>query len=191
MIGALVTGIRTLYHKFPPKFWVVVSVHFIDKVGGTLVFPFFALYITRKFQVGMTEAGILLGVLSLSGIAGAMIGGGLTDRLGRRKLILFGLVFSAMSSLALGLVNDFRWLYPVAVLVGLLSDVGGPAHSAMIADILARSSARKASGFCASSATWRGSSARRSADSSRGRRSSRYSSSMRRSVAWSRHCFIS
>ena len=61
MIGALVTGIRTLYHKFPPKFWVVVSVHFIDKVGGTLVFPFFALYITRKFQVGMTEAGILLG----------------------------------------------------------------------------------------------------------------------------------
>ncbi len=138
MIGALVTGIRTLYHKFPPRFWVVVSVHFIDKVGGTLVFPFFALYITRKFQVGMTEAGILLGVLSLSGIAGAMIGGGLTDRLGRRKLILFGLVFSAMSSLALGLVNDFRWLYPVAVLVGLLSDVGGPAHSAMIADILAK-----------------------------------------------------
>jgi predicted MFS family arabinose efflux permease len=84
----------------------------------------------------MTEAGILLGILSLSGIVGAMIGGGLTDRLGRRKLILFGLVFSAMSSLALGLVNDFRWLYPLAIVVGLLSDVGGPAHAAMIADIL-------------------------------------------------------
>jgi predicted MFS family arabinose efflux permease len=138
MIGAFVTGIRTLYHKFPRRFWVVVLVHFIDKVGGTLVFPFFALYITRKFQVGMTEAGILLGVLSLSGIVGAMIGGGLTDRLGRRKLILFGLVFSAMSSLALGFVNDFRWLYPVAVVVGFLSDIGGPAHSAMVADILGK-----------------------------------------------------
>ena len=112
------TGLRKLYHQFPRSFWIVVCVHFIDKVGGTLVFPFFALYITRKFSVGMTDAGILLGILSLSGIFGAMIGGGLTDRLGRRKLILFGLVFSAMSSLALGLVNEFRLLYPLAVLVG-------------------------------------------------------------------------
>ena len=132
------TGFRTLYHHFPRKFWIVVAVHFVDKVGGTLVFPFFALYITRKFNVGMTEAGILLGILSLSGIAGSVIGGGLTDRFGRRKLILFGLVFSAISSLALGLVNDFRLLYPLAVLVGLLSDVGGPAHAAMIADILGK-----------------------------------------------------
>lgn len=131
-------GLRALYHQFPRRFWIVACVHFIDKVGGTLLFPFFALYITRKFNVGMTEAGILLGILSLSGIVGAMIGGGLTDRLGRRKLILFGLVFSAMSSLALGLVNDFRLLYPLAVLVGLLSDVGGPAHAAMIADILGK-----------------------------------------------------
>src|SRR6266480_1757913 len=127
-----VSGLRTLYHQFPRRFWIVVFVHFVDKVGGTLVFPFFALYITRKFSVGMTEAGILLGILSLSGIVGSVIGGGLTDRLGRRKLILFGLVFSAMSSLALGLANDFRLLYPIAVLVGLLSDVGGPAHAAMI-----------------------------------------------------------
>ena len=131
-------GLTALYRHFPQRFWIVVCVHFIDKVGGTIVFPFFALYITRKFGVGMTKAGVLLGILSLSGIVGSMIGGGLTDRLGRRKLILFGLVFSALSSLALGLVNDFRWLYPLAVIVGLLSDVGGPAHAAMIADILGK-----------------------------------------------------
>lgn len=131
-------GLAALYRRFPQRFWIVVCVHFIDKVGGTLMFPFFALYITGKFRVGMTEAGILLGILSFSGIVGSMIGGGLTDRFGRRKLILFGLVFSAISSLALGLVNDFRWLYPLAVMVGLLSDVGGPAHAAMIADILGK-----------------------------------------------------
>ena len=66
------------------------------------LFPFFALYITRKFDVGMTEAGILLGLLSLAGIIGSVIGGALTDRLGRRKLILFGLVASALSALTLG-----------------------------------------------------------------------------------------
>jgi MFS family permease len=128
--------LRTLYHQFPSKFWIVVGVHFVDKIGGTLVFPFFALYITGKFQVGMTEAGILLGILSVAGIVGSVVGGGLTDRLGRRKPILFGLIFSALSSLTLGSIDQFAWLFPVAALVGLVSDVGGPAHAAMIADIL-------------------------------------------------------
>ena len=130
------TGLRQIYHEFPGRFWIVVGVHFIDKIGGTIVFPFFALYITRRFGVGMTEAGVLLGLLSLTGIVGSVIGGGLTDRLGRRKLILFGLVASAISSLTLGSVSRFAWLFPAAALVGLFSEVGGPAHAAMIADIL-------------------------------------------------------
>ena len=115
-----------------------MGVSFIDKIGATIMFPFFALYITRKFNVGMTEAGILLGLLSLAGMVGSVIGGALTDRLGRRKLILFGLVASALSALTLGSVNRFAWLFPVATLVGLFSEVGGPAHAAMIADILSK-----------------------------------------------------
>ena len=130
------TGLRQLYHEFPRKFWIVVGVHFIDKVGSTIAFPFFALYITGKFGVGMTEAGVLLGLLSLAGILGSVVGGALTDRLGRRKLILFGLLASALSALMLGSVNQFAWLFPVAALVGLFSEVGAPAHAAMIADIL-------------------------------------------------------
>ena len=128
--------ISSISHQFPRRFWIVVGVHFVDKIGGTLAFPFFALYITGKFHVGMTEAGILLGLLSLAGILGSVVGGALTDRLGRRKLILFGLAASALSALMFGSVTQFAWLFPVAALVGLFSEVGGPAHAAMIADIL-------------------------------------------------------
>ncbi len=125
-----------IYNEFPRRFWMVVGVSFIDRVGGTLLFPFFSLYITQKFNVGMTQAGLVLGIFAIFGLLGGMIGGALTDRFGRRKLILFGLVFSALSTLSLGLVNSFSLLIPLAVLIGLLSDVAGPAHSAMIADIL-------------------------------------------------------
>ena len=89
----------------------------------------------------MTQAGIVLGIISFSSFIGGIIGGAVTDRLGRRKPILFGLVFSALSSLTLGFANNFQILYPLAVLIGLLSDVGGPAHGAMIADILPRETA--------------------------------------------------
>ena len=132
----MLTRLKSTYYEYPKKFWLVVGVSFIDRVGGTMLFPFFSLYITWKFDVGMTQAGIVLGIFSAFGMIGNMIGGALTDKFGRRKLIIFGLVFSAMSTLSLGLVNDLNVLYPLAVVVGLLSNIAGPAHQAMIADIL-------------------------------------------------------
>ncbi len=130
------TRINKIYHNFPPRFWIIVITFFIDSVGGTLLFPFFSLYITQRFNVGMTQAGIVLAMFSIFGIFGNMVGGALTDRFGRRNLILFGLVFSALSTLSLGLVNSMAALYPLAAFIGLLSDVSGPAHAAMMADIL-------------------------------------------------------
>jgi MFS family permease len=130
------TRLNKIYHEFPRLFWVVVVVSFIDGIGGTLLFPFFALYITQKFGVGMTQAGILLGMSSLFGLIGSIVGGALTDKFGRKQLILFGLVFSAISTLGFGFVNNFAILFPLVIVVGLLSSVARPAQEAMIADIL-------------------------------------------------------
>ncbi|MGE5462650.1 MAG: MFS transporter, partial [Syntrophothermus sp.] len=128
--------LNKIYHEFPRLFWVVVGVSFIDGIGGTLLFPFFALYITQRFNVGMTQAGVLLGMSSLFGLIGSAIGGALTDKFGRKKLIVFGLVFSALSTLTFGLVSQLYMLYPLMIIVGLLASIAGPAHNAMIADIL-------------------------------------------------------
>ncbi len=130
------TRLNKIYHEFPHLFWIVVTVSFIDGIGGTLLFPFFALYITQKFGVGMTQAGILLGLSALFGLIGSMVGGALTDKFGRKQLILFGLIFSAISTLGFGFVNKFALLFPLVIVVGLLSSVAQPAHQAMIADIL-------------------------------------------------------
>lgn len=128
--------LNKIYNDFPKKFWLVVLTSFIDVIGNTLLFPFFSLYITQKFGVGMTQAGIVLGSFSAFGLIGSMIGGALTDKFGRKSLILFGLVFSAISTLSLGLVNEFAVLIPLSVVIGLLSNIAGPARQAMVADLL-------------------------------------------------------
>ena len=132
----MLSKLKKIYHEYPRKFWLVVGVSFIDNIGGTMLFPFFSLYITWKFDVGMTQAGVILGIFSVFGMLGGMIGGALTDKFGRRKIILFGLIFSAFSTLLLGFVNDLAVLYPMAVVVGLLSSIAFPAHQAMLADLL-------------------------------------------------------
>lgn len=121
----MLISLKNIYNEYSPKFWLVVAVSFIDRIGGTMLFPFFSLYITWKFEVGMTQAGIVLGIFAAFGMVGNMIGGALTDKFGRRNLIIFGLVASAFSTLSLGLVNNLTVLYPLAVIVGLFSHIGG------------------------------------------------------------------
>ncbi len=129
-------NIRKTYNEFPRLFWVVVMTRFIDALGDTILFPFFALYVTQKFGVGMAHAGILLGMKSLFTLIGSAAGGAFTDRFGRRNIILFGLVVSALSSLSLGLVNNINVMYPLVIIVGLFASVANPAHEAMLADVL-------------------------------------------------------
>ena len=129
-------NLNKTYNQFPRTFWVVVGTHFIDVIGNTLLNPFFALYVTQKFGVGMTEAGIILATNSIAGIVGSTIGGAMADRYGRRGIILFGLVVSALSGLTLGFVNEFYVFYGLSVFVGLMGSAAHPAHQAMVADLL-------------------------------------------------------
>jgi MFS family permease len=143
----MLTRLKNIFNEFPRLFWLIVVTLFIDAIGSTLLFPFFALYITRTFGVGMTEAGILLGMSSLFGLIGSIIGGALTDRFGRRRLILFGLIFSALSSLFFGLARDVSVLYFLVVFVGLLSRVANPAYDAMLADTVPEAKRQEAFGI--------------------------------------------
>ncbi len=137
--------LRSIYNEYPRHFWTLLFASFIDSVGGFILFPFFTLYVTQKFGVGMTTVGMIFGAFAVTSMVGSTIGGALADRLGRKPLILFGLVVSAISSLWLGLVNELSLFFAGAIFVGLFTNIGGPARQAMIADILPEE--QRAQGF--------------------------------------------
>ena len=137
--------IKSTYIEYPKTFWTLVMVTFIDQLGSFLLFPFFALYITKKFEVGMTQVGILLAIFSIFGFVGSFVGGALTDRLGRRGMIIFSLLTSAFSTLAMGFVNSLQAFYLVAAISGIFSNTGGPAYNAIVGDLLPEK--KRATGF--------------------------------------------
>jgi len=118
---------------------------FIDQLGGMLIFPFFGLYITSKYSVGMTEVGVLFSIFAVTGVFGNLIGGALTDKFGRKVIIIFGLVISAVSSLLLAFAPTLTFIYLAGSIVGLFGSIAGPAHQAMIADVLPED--KRADGF--------------------------------------------
>lgn len=130
------TKLANLYYEYPRPFWTLLGVSFIDRLGGALLFPFFALYITQKFNVGMTQVGFLFTAFSISSFIGAMLGGALSDRMGRKGMVIFSLISTSVSSVLMGLVNSLEAFFVLALLVGIFTDTGGPARQAMVADLL-------------------------------------------------------
>ena len=139
------TKIKRTYNEYPNAFKVLTLATFIDMLGSFLLYPFYALYITERFGVGMIEVGFLFSIFSVGNILGGVIGGALADKYGRRAMILFGLVVSGIGSILMGLVNNLNLFYLLSAFLGLIGNFGGPARQAMVADLLPKE--KQAEGF--------------------------------------------
>jgi MFS family permease len=135
-LNRTVAQVRTTLDEYPRPFWTLIGASFIDNLGGALLFPFFTLYVTAKFGVGMTTVGLLFALFSLASVVGSTVGGALTDRLGRKKMLIFGLLASASTVLVMGLADTIALFAVGAVLAGLFANTGQPAQQAMVADLL-------------------------------------------------------
>jgi MFS family permease len=136
---------RTIYNEYPRAFWVYNAIVFIDRLGGFMLYPFFALYLTQKYKIGMATVGILFAVFSLSGMVGSALGGAAADRMGRKVVLIASLILSSLSALGMGCAPSLEIFVVVVVVVGTLSSIGGPAHEAVVADLLPQE--KRAEGF--------------------------------------------
>jgi MFS family permease len=133
------------FRAYPRAFWLLAAVMMIDRVGGTLIYPFFSLYLTARFGVGMSEVGLLFAVFAFSSLAGSFAGGALTDRMGRRWMIIVSLVATSLSALGMGLANSMGAFFVIAFISGLFAEAGTPAYHSVVADVLAPE--QRAEGF--------------------------------------------
>jgi predicted MFS family arabinose efflux permease len=128
--------LRQIYHEYPRAFWIYNLIVFIDRFGGFMLYPFFALYLTQKYDIGMDTVGVVFLLFSISGFVGSALGGAVTDRMGRKGVIVFSLILSSVSALVMGLSPTLAIFVTVSVVVGILQSIGHPAHEAVVADLL-------------------------------------------------------
>ncbi|MGA9397978.1 MAG: MFS transporter [Anaerolineaceae bacterium] len=136
MSARLLKFFNSTIAEYPRGFWMLMGINFINFLGNNLIFPFFALFISKKFGASMTEVGFLFTLFTISGFIGSTIGGALTDRLGRKSMLMYNLITSALFNLAMGFAPSLSFCYGVALIGGVISSAGGPAGQAMIADLV-------------------------------------------------------
>jgi len=128
--------LRQTYRDFSRAFWLVAFASFIDQIGNFILMPFIALYVTGRYDVGLTEVGIAFAIAGLGGLIGGIFGGALADKIGRKSMMLFGLLVSGIFNLSVIFINRVSTLYIVLMFANLLGALGGPARSAMVIDVL-------------------------------------------------------
>jgi MFS family permease len=126
----------TVYNEYPRAFWIYNVIVFIDRLGGFMLYPFFALYLTKKYDISMATVGIVFAIFSVTGMVGSALGGAVADRMGRKSVIIASLLLSSLSALGMGFAPSLGIFVAVVVVVGTLSSIGGPAHEAVVADLL-------------------------------------------------------
>lgn len=81
----------------------------------------------------ITEAGIFLSVLEVAGVGGALLSGTISDRLGRKRVLLFAFAASSLLTLLFLQVDGF-WAIPLLLGVGFTALSTGPLFLALVQD---------------------------------------------------------
>ena len=121
--------------ELPRTFWVVFVGTLVNR-AGTFVEPFLVLYLTTQRGFSPAEAGLVLGVYGVGGLSSQLVGGWLTDHVGRRATLAGSMLAAAASLILLGSATTIGTLGAGALLVGFFGDMYRPAAQALVADVV-------------------------------------------------------
>ncbi|MEW6129620.1 MAG: MFS transporter [Acidobacteriota bacterium] len=106
---------------------------FIDLIGFGIVIPVLPLY-AQKFGASETTVGLLLAVYSMMQFIFAPILGKISDRVGRRPVLLVSLIGTSIGFLIMGLAGTL-WLLFVARIIDGITGANISTAQAYIADV--------------------------------------------------------
>ena len=121
---------------------VLLACLFVVMIGVGVTLPVLPFYIERlglaegsSRQSVVMHIALLTGVFALGQLVFAPIWGRLSDRIGRRPLILIGIGGYVISQVFFGLATSLPLLYAARILGGILSSATLPVAAACVADM--------------------------------------------------------
>lgn len=134
---AALAGLLGDLRAFPRQFWILVAGTFVYTGAAALGFPFEGIYLSQTLHISLTLIGVVFGLVTLAVMPFQVLGGTLTDRFGRKSMMIVAAVSAAIWFLGFAAVHH---AWQVAILVAMEGAFGWPlfqtAANAMTADLL-------------------------------------------------------
>ena len=124
------------YLSFEKNLRVLLYTSLIMNLGNNLWVPLLGLYITNSLGIATIAYGLMNTVQGLVSSLAMLPSGFLSDRFGRKNVIILSYIFSISTLVALILVKEVPMLFLVSILRGLTMAFVEPSKSAYIIDIV-------------------------------------------------------
>lgn len=102
----------------PRQLWVLMMMVFVDMMGALIIMPLLPYY-AENFQGDGVAIGLLTSVFAAAQMFSALIWGWLSDRYGRRPILLASLIASAIAYVFFGLSVGLWMLFVSRILQGV------------------------------------------------------------------------
>jgi MFS family permease len=121
---------------FDQRVWLLLLAMLAFRFGQGLYYPFSTIHFHNVVGIPLSLVGVGLGALAAASVVSGLVSGPLSDRYGRKPLMLVSLTGSAATFFAFALVEDFAGYLAVSVAAGLVgSSMFDAARNAMVADV--------------------------------------------------------
>ena len=117
----------------PRGFWVIWTTVAVDLIGFGIVLPILPQY-AERFGAGAAVIGLLSASFSLAQLVFAPVWGKLSDRIGRKPIIIISLFGTAIGSLVTGFAGAL-WILFLGRIIDGISGASGSVAQAAVADI--------------------------------------------------------
>jgi MFS family permease len=128
--------IRRLTQNYPRQFWLLFLGMMISTLGASMVWPFLMIYVSERLQLPLATIASLMTLNAAMGLIFSFIAGPVTDRVGRKWVMVVSLAMNALAYLLMVRANS---LAAFAVLMGV-SGAFNPLYrvgaDAMMADLV-------------------------------------------------------
>jgi MFS family permease len=98
-------GLASLVEGLPPTYWLIWLGTLINRLGG-FVIPFLTLYLTTQRAIPISQAALMVSLFGAGSFLAQLSGGELTDRLGRRPVMLMSFFITPIFMVILGLARS-------------------------------------------------------------------------------------
>ncbi|HOV95020.1 MAG TPA: MFS transporter [Spirochaetales bacterium] len=142
-VARRLVGLFGVYRGLPKPLYTLFVTSVVNSVG-MFVFPFLTLYLTGKLGMSQSDTGKFMLLVSIIYIPGNFIGGKLSDRFGRKHVMIIAQVLSAVLYIPCGFATFARYV-PWFILASVFFDgITDPARSAMMTDLTTTENRRAA-----------------------------------------------
>ena len=135
-----------MFLKLPRTYWFLFIGTFINRLGA-FVLPFLTLYLTGQRGITPSRAALVVSMFGAGSFAAQLTGGELTDRLGRRPVMLISFLAAPLAMLTLGFARGLPLIAAATLVLGFLTDLYRPAVSAAVADLVPSADRTRAYGY--------------------------------------------